>query len=321
MDLVYESGMGKWSTQQYRVNERFDAWQAMLNESHLSWSLEKRQPQGFFGKLEVTPLGNLKVVRCICEPCSGDRRPIEIGNDNTAFYGLLLIISGHEDVVSRGKSAILGPGSFYIWDSTERTSFYLHSNIHKVTLFVPQDRLRSALPNVDNLVGVAIDWQNGLGAVTGSLLSNLSSHIGYMNARQGYILAENTIDLISSCLWDKHSQLNDKPGMDLLARIKDYIEINLEDADLDPPALACRFGISVRYLHLLFEEECFSVSRWIMERRLERCRRELSKVNQNKSITEIAFCWGFTDSAHFSRSFKHRYGISPKTFRGQIIKN
>jgi len=36
-----------------------------------------------------------------------------------------------------------------------------------------------------------------------------------------------------------------------------------------------------------------------------------------KTITEIAFFWGFSDSAHFSRSFRRRFGISPRIFRAQ----
>ncbi len=320
MDFVYKSCIGKWSTQQYRQNERFDAWQAMLNESHLSWSLEKSQPKGFFGKLEMAPVGDLKVVRCICEPCSGVRRPPEIAKDNVDYFGLLLILSGYEDVSSRGISACLEPGTFYLWDSTETTHFYLHTNIHKITLFVPQNRLRNALPHVDRLIGKPINWQNGLGAVTASLISNLSQHTGDLNCRQGCALAETTIDLIASCLWDKYSQAEEKPRGDLLARIKDYIEANLEDQILDPPSLAYQFGISVRYLHLLFEEESLSVSRWVMERRLEHCRRELASSNRKNSITEVAYRWGFYDSSHFSRSFKQRYGVSPKQYCKQTDK-
>ena len=318
MDFELTTGMNKWSTQQYRMNERFDGWQNMLNQSHLNWDLQKRQPSGFFGKLDINPLGDLKVVRCICEPCSGRRSPFEIGRDNMAYYGMLLILSGYEDVVSRGKNVCLGPGSFYIWDSTEQTSFNLHSNIQKVTLFVPHERMRSVLPNINNLVGMSVNWQNGLGALTGSLMSNLNNQISHMSGREAYTLAETTLNLIASSLWDKNTQAEPKPGAELLFRIKNYIETHLKDEDLDPPGLAGHFGISIRYLHLLFEEESLSVSRWIMERRLEHCRQELCSLNQNKNITEIALEWGFNDSAHFSRVFKQRYGLSPKEFRCQL---
>jgi AraC family transcriptional activator of tynA and feaB len=35
---------------------------------------------------------------------------------------------------------------------------------------------------------------------------------------------------------------------------------------------------------------------------------------KSESITSIAYKWGFTDSAHFSRSFKQQFELSPKDF-------
>jgi AraC family transcriptional regulator, positive regulator of tynA and feaB len=34
-----------------------------------------------------------------------------------------------------------------------------------------------------------------------------------------------------------------------------------------------------------------------------------------KSISEIAFEWGFNDSAHFSRIFCNEFGLTPRAFR------
>ena len=318
MSVANETDIRTWSTQRYRVNERFDAWQSMLNESHLSWSLQKRQPVGFFGNLEVAQMGDLTVSRCICEPCSGARHSLEIGKDNAAYYGLLLILSGYENVSTRGLNACLGPGNFFLWDSTITTSFYLHSNIHKVTVFFPQQKLKNALPNVDELIGKPINGKNGLAAITANLISNLGNHTSYLNTLQGQALAESTTTLIASCLWGQQPLAEDKTSHDLLCRIKDYIEINLRDPNLDPPTLADQFGISIRYLHLLFEEEQFSVARWIMERRLDHCRRELANIQRDDNITQIAYRWGFNDSAHFSRCFKQRYGLSPRQYRAQF---
>jgi len=307
-----------WSTQPVRQNERYDAWQAMLNDSHLRWSLEKLEREGFLGELEVGQLGDLKVVRCLCDPCSGMRGNYEIALDNTAYYGLLLILVGHEGVECRGNNSLLKPGNFLLWDTTVPTSFRLYSPINKITLFVPQDRMRNALPHVDTLVGKSINWQSGLGAVTSSLISALSTQAGYIDARQEHAAAETTLELISVCLWGEPTMFVSMAGANLVSRIKDFIETNLEDPDLSPQSLAHHFGISVRYLHFLFKEEKFSISQWILERRLERCRSDLARAGSRKNITDIAFHWGFNDSAHFCRTFKKRYGFSPREYRMQF---
>lgn len=307
----------RWTTQSIRFPERFDAWQAKLNDSHLCWSLERKHRGDYLGKLEVGVVRDLKIVRCICDPCNGIRQNREISIDNTAYYGLLFILSGYECVESRNISSVLSPGSFYLWDSTEKIRFNLNSPIHKITLFVPQKRMKSSLPHVDQFVGQAIDWKHGMGAAIRSLISSIGSNTGQMDEREEIIATETTLELITANLWNQYPKFETKPKSDLLIRVKSHIETNLADSNLTPTKLANHFGISTRYLHSLFYEEQFSVSRWIMERRLERCRKELICFGNTKSITEIAYRWGFNDSAHFSRSFKNRYGSSPKEYRDQ----
>ena len=310
----------EWSSRCVRPKERYDVWQDMLNSSHLRWTLDGTGVRDFFAQLEIGRLAGLQVVRSICEPCRGLRQKPEIARDSEAYYGLLLVFEGQEDVNCRGCSATLGPGGFLLWDSTSPISFTLHSTIHKVTLFVKQERMRNALPQVDSLVGKAIDWRRGFGAVAASHLSALASQAAYIDRNKAHPMAENTLELIATCLENGPPHFSGPAQADLLVKIKGYIETNLEDSTLGPQGLARRFGISVRYLHLLFKAESLTVSRWILDRRLERCRRDLIRTGFRKNVTEVAFRWGFNDSAHFSRVFKKRYGISPREFRDQYTR-
>ncbi len=96
----------------------------------------------------------------------------------------------------------------------------------------------------------------------------------------------------------------------------DYIDRNLADTDLNIGAIARAFSSSSRTIHKLFEGEAQTVARLIWERRLERCREEMADpAMAHRSITEIAHLWGFSDSQHFSRAFKHRFGLTPRDYR------
>lgn len=95
-----------------------------------------------------------------------------------------------------------------------------------------------------------------------------------------------------------------------------FIDTHLDDCDLGVVAIARAFGLSTRSVHKLFEGEPLTVARSIWERRLERCRDEmLDPALAARSITQIAHFWGFSDSQHFSRAFKHRFGMSPRDYR------
>ncbi len=85
---------------------------------------------------------------------------------------------------------------------------------------------------------------------------------------------------------------------------------------LDPARIADAHGISVRHVHRLFHESGDTVAAAIRRERLDRCRADLEDPHQRaRSITEIALRWGFNDSAHFSRAFRARFGVSPRAVR------
>jgi AraC-like DNA-binding protein len=75
----------------------------------------------------------------------------------------------------------------------------------------------------------------------------------------------------------------------------------------------------VRHLHRIFAAKGCTVTEWIRERRLERCRADLADPRlRERNITDIAFFWGFSDSAHFSHRFRQEFGVSPREFRAKV---
>jgi len=87
---------------------------------------------------------------------------------------------------------------------------------------------------------------------------------------------------------------------------------------LEPAEIAYAVEISVRHLHRLFLVTGGTLGEYIRARRLKGCRSDLANpCMRHKTITEIAFCWGFSDSAHFSHSFRKQFGLSPRAFRAR----
>ncbi len=307
----------KWSSIDFQPKERFDAWQEALNQSHLPWTLDKVPKKDFFGGIEMGRLQELQVIRCMCQPCSGYRRQQEIATSNDAYYGLLLLSEGYEEINFGSHSVLLEPGNILLWDSTMPMCFKLHSPIKKITVLIPQSRLHDVFPKTRYMVGKAVDWRQGLGAVATSHISTLISQTNFIQAQQTRPAADITLELIAASLGLQQYETNVANKVELLANIKQFIENNLGDPDLSPQIIAEQFSISVRYLHLLFSEEEVTVSRWILSRRLEKCRHQLIESDKQHHITTLAFNWGFNDAAHFSRVFKKQFGVAPREYRRQ----
>jgi AraC family transcriptional regulator, positive regulator of tynA and feaB len=91
-----------------------------------------------------------------------------------------------------------------------------------------------------------------------------------------------------------------------------FIHDHLRDPDLSIDQISMALGCSKRYLHMLFSDRGLTVSEYIWRARLLNCRQDL-ETQCNKTITDVAFSWGFSSSSHFSRAFRKFFGIAPSS--------
>lgn len=95
-----------------------------------------------------------------------------------------------------------------------------------------------------------------------------------------------------------------------------YIENNYMK-DINRDKLAKMVSIDRYNLSRAFNERIGqSLSSYLNNIRIRKAA-ELLK-NPDLSITEIAYFIGFKSIEHFSRKFKHCYGVSPKGFREKL---
>lgn len=104
----------------------------------------------------------------------------------------------------------------------------------------------------------------------------------------------------------------------LTSRIKALIRENLSDPDLSIEQLSSALDCTKRYLHMSFTDEGTTITGYIWQKRLEKCREELEFGSRSgKTLTDIAFSWGFSSSSHFTHLFKKRYGMPPSAVQRQ----
>jgi transcriptional regulator GlxA family with amidase domain len=60
-------------------------------------------------------------------------------------------------------------------------------------------------------------------------------------------------------------------------------------------------------------ESAETLGRHILRRRLERCRADLA--DPMRTVTDVAFGWGFLSLAHFSRAYRAHFGSPPSEDR------
>jgi AraC-like DNA-binding protein len=310
-----------WRSVNYPVCQQYDAWYAALNESHLKWMLRKPAETRFNGEIDMRMIGDVRLLHCRCDSCQGMRTKREIARSGGEYFGILLLYGGTETVSFSDRTANLDKSGLLIWDSADPLEFTTSPGLKKVTMLVPRPMLKQRVSNVEDSVGRSISMNHGLGAVTASHIMALGQQTNRIEKRSAASLVDLTLELVATCLEAQSERPMTQSRNELLQDVKRFIENNLDDPKLSPPVIAKQCNISIRYLHLLFHDSGSSVSGWILNRRLEQCRRELVHTGQlRKSITDIAYRWGFNDSAHFCRAFKRLYGVSPREYRKSLFE-
>lgn len=97
----------------------------------------------------------------------------------------------------------------------------------------------------------------------------------------------------------------------------DYIETHLKE-DINVEIIAGEAGLSVYYFQHLFSRLIKKpLNEYIKLRRLAKASEALK--NKDVRIIDVAFEYGFSDHANFTRAFRDIYGITPEEYRSSPV--
>lgn len=102
----------------------------------------------------------------------------------------------------------------------------------------------------------------------------------------------------------------------LINKAEDYIENNLSKR-IKLEDIADAVGLSQYHFHRIFHSQSNeTVSQFITRIKMERSGIYLV-VDQNISITEIAYRYGYCDASSYNKAFRKYFNCSPNEFRNR----
>lgn len=306
----------EWSTEQEPSSRRAEAWESALDQSHLPWRLTAEPAEGFGAQLSMRQFDGYRLIRCACDATRGSRTLNEIARTEGRALSLLHLRQGQEAITIADSEIVLHAGDLVLWDSERRMTFEVPGRLEKLTLMFPHTALTSIFPNAEDYVGRVITRRRGLSTLLTQYLDAIEQEMWTMSTDDLTAAMKPTMDLLATVLTMESRLPRQSLRTLTLNRIQHYIISNLADPALNPQTIAGGNGITPRYLHHLFEDVGTSVSNWIKTRRLERCRDDIHcSQATGRSITEVAYAWGFNNPSHFSKAFKKQFGLSPRDYR------
>ncbi len=312
--------VSSWSSQLVPPRDRHDAWAHVLSDFFLPWTVTSRPLPDVAAAVRQCRLDDCRYIDCSSNPISGQRTAGEIGRTRGEYFSLLYVVSGMEVLKFQGREILLPQDHFVLWDSDRRMEFAVARPLVKLTLVVPERQIRSLLPNAQDYVGVAVDGSRGMGRLFTDHLRALRREIWQMNTTERTALRTPTLDLLSRAYASVACRKRPSGRAETFRRIREYVLRNLTDGELTPSRIAAANRVSIRYVHRLFAGEATTAAAWIRAQRIERCKLDLSNPQlAQRSITQIAYGWGFNDVGHFGKVFRKAVGVPPGEFRRRAV--
>lgn len=306
-------------TSNLKESDRKDYWRNIICNEYVKLDCD-RLSKDFHGELRGGGVvGNLQFSEVLADAQFVERSKQQIAKYAEADFLISFQIEQLGLVRQNGREALLTPGAFALYDSTEPYSLTFEERFHQLVIQMPKNVLSRHLMNPEQYTAMPISGQTGLGAVLKDFIFSLARELHHVHTAPDE-MSENLVDMIaiafsSSVMLNQvgnHSIVRES----LKRRIRQYIDNNLCNPGLSNGHIASSQHISVRYLHKLFDNEAETVHVLIRNKRLERAHQLLNDpAYAGHSIERIAYSTGFASAAHFSRAFKKKFGLCPSDVR------
>jgi AraC family transcriptional regulator, positive regulator of tynA and feaB len=309
-----------FSTDLVPASDRLEAWRWTAKQICGDSRFQFPQTYPFHGSIERRTLAGLDFTRFSSSPVSFAKFPVVSARAEDRGCIVITQLEGVRSYCQDGATALLKPGDTTLVDSGHPWRSECHGNCARLYLRIPQWRVQNQLGMNRLPVLPQISGMSTSGSALFHLATSFYEEAEAMSAQEATAAIDAYLDVLAGCMVHPE-QASSRLGSyaEHCARIERFIETHLAEPSLSPSQIAAAIGVSVRHLHRIFLSKGHTVAEWIRERRLERCRNDLLNPRlSERNITEIAFFWGFSDSAHFSKSFKKEFGLSPRAFRSYV---
>jgi AraC-like DNA-binding protein len=318
--------------------DRFEALRELLARTWVPLEYGSAHQSDYRGLFRTNGLGALQVVVMDVMPTTVVRTPRLIRRADPDLLKLVMPVGRSGDyLVSQGdRQARLRPGEFAFYDT--RRPFEVRCGVDDGRRSERGGRTRaraltfmfarSALPlppsQIGQLTAVPMTASSGVATLTSQLLLQLAATIDDCSPAEAVRLSTSALEILATRLARELGAAGrvspDTHRRALVAGIRAFIDEHLGDADLGPSTIAAANHVSLRYLHKLFQDEGTTVAGLVRQRRLERCRRDLSDpALAGLPAAAIAARWGFSSASYFGQVFRSAHSVTPAEFRRSAL--
>jgi AraC-like DNA-binding protein len=312
-----------FSTRNVPERTKIAYWNSLHCDLHTPMHIEPSDSRRFEADVSVGMIGPANIAEFVSRPATIERTNEHVARTKTHKYHFDVVVEGRSYLTHCGREIVLDESDFALVSTGSPGRFVLEGSNRMVSIAVPAELVRRHIPFIEDICGLHMAGHAGLNHVVSTMITSIwrQADSGFP-ARAGLNALKALLDMAAA----SYEACYEVEGIEprrmhrRATELKKFIETNLRDHRLSPSAIADHFDISTRYVHTIFSKQGETVSSYILRRRIEECAHALAgRTLNHKTITDIAFDWGFNNTAHFTRVFKQHVGQSPREFRKQAV--
>ena len=273
------------------------------------------------GEIQLDTLATLGLSRVTASAQRVRRTSAKIAQATEDYFLVSIQTAGTGMVMQDGRIAVLQPGDFALYDSTRPYDLLFEGDFQQYVLRLPGPTLRSQLRDTEALTARHVSGMRGAGHLMIGMIRSLASDIDTLEPASAAAVAQSVEHILIAGLRSlPGASTRQVSNLTALHReqIKAFVHDHLRDPQLSVAQIAAHLRTSPSTVHRVFAGEPSSVTDWIWAQRLDGVKRDLcDPALVARSISDLAFKWGFNDAAHFSRAFRTRFGCTARELRVQ----
>jgi AraC-like DNA-binding protein len=298
------------STSGLAPKKQIQTWSDTLTDLCGRFDVDPLEASSLEGRINYTTVSRLKLCQIEASQHRIAHSAARPKLSQHPFVKILFQTHGVSHFEQGGRRIEIMPGDCLAYDVSSPHTIVSPSLTRHEVVIVPKELLQERGFRFAKMSPCKLSARTGTGRIAYDFVHAAFDEATKLSPYNAIGVADSLIDLLLLPLREADTQFDRAGPEAMYVRAQAFIREHLRDPDLSIDQISAELGCTKRYLHMLFSERGMTVSDYIWQMRLQNCRHEL-ETQAGKTITDVAFSWGFSSSSHFSRVFRKYFGMVP----------
>jgi AraC family transcriptional activator of tynA and feaB len=300
------------STSGLTPKRQIQCWTDALTNLCGHFDVDPMEGASFDGRINYTTLSRLKLCQIEVSQHRIAQTVSRAKASQHPYVKILFQTHGISYFEQDGRHIEVLPGDCLAYDVSSPHTIVSPALTRHEVVIVPKELLQERGFRLAKMQACKLSARTGTGRIAHDFVHAVFDEATKLSPHNAVGVADSLIDLLLLPLREADTMFDRGGPEAMYVRAQAFIREHLRDPDLCIDQISTALGCTKRYLHMLFSDRGMTVSDYIWRARLQHCRHEL-ETQTGKTITDVAFSWGFSSSSHFSRVFRKYFGVVPSS--------